>query len=58
MSVPSADLSSTHKYPWKWYLSDLDKVEKNGRTVFSCFSCGGGQLNGLQTRGIYRDREL
>ena len=51
MSVPSADLSSTHKYPWKWYLSDLDKVEKNGRTVFSCFSCGGGSSMGYKLAG-------
>jgi len=35
--------------PWK--LSDLDKVEKIGRTVFSCFSCGGGSTMGYKLAG-------
>ena len=38
VNVRAADSNSTHKYPWKWYLSDLEKVQKNGLTVFSCFS--------------------
>ena len=33
--------STNHKFPWKWKLSDLDAVKKNGKTVFSCFACGG-----------------
>lgn len=52
MSVQSADLSSTHKYPWKWYLSDLDKIEKHGRTVFSCFSCGGAAQWAIKSQDI------
>ncbi len=48
-----ADLSSTaeHRFPWKWYLKDLNKVEKNGLTVFSCFSCGGGSSMGYKLAG-------
>lgn len=26
---------------YKWRLSELNNVEKNGYRVFSCFSCGG-----------------
>lgn len=47
----NAALSSTHKYPWKWYLTDLEKVERNGRKVFSCFSCGGGSSMGYKLAG-------
>ena len=47
MSAQSAVSNSTHKYPWKWYLTDLENVTKHGGKVFSCFACGGGQLNGL-----------
>lgn len=43
--------SSTHKFPWKWYLSDLANVKKNGLTVFSCFSCGGGSSMGYKLAG-------
>ncbi len=46
-NVRNADSGSMHKFPWKWNLSDLDKVKKNGLKVFSCFSCGGGQQYGL-----------
>lgn len=46
-----ADSSSIHKFPWKWYLSDLEKVCKNGKTVFSCFSCGGGSSMGYKLAG-------
>lgn len=48
-----ADLNSTdkHKFPWKWYLSDLKNVKKNGLTVFSCFSCGGGSSMGYKLAG-------
>lgn len=31
-------------FPWKWSLKDLERTEKHGHTVFSCFSCGGGRL--------------
>lgn len=46
-----ADSNSIHKFPWKWYFSDLEKVEKNGKTVFSCFSCGGGSSMGYKLAG-------
>lgn len=49
--VRSADSSLTHKYPWKWYLSDLKNVKKNGKKVFSCFSCGGGSTMGYKLAG-------
>lgn len=44
--------SSTHRFPWKWNLSDLDKVEKNGLNVFSTFSCGGGSSMGYKLAGF------
>ena len=47
----AVDSSSIHKFPWKWYLSDLAKVQKNGLTVFSCFSCGGGSSMGYKLAG-------
>lgn len=47
----AADSNLIHKFPWKWYLSDLDKVKKNGLTVFSCFSCGGGSSMGYKMAG-------
>ena len=49
----AAASSSTaeHRFPWKWYLSDLAKVQKNGLTVFSCFSCGGGSSMGYKLAG-------
>ena len=48
-----ADLSSTdkHIFPWNWNLSDLKSVHKNGRTVFTCFSCGGGSSMGYKLAG-------
>lgn len=36
---------------WKWFLSDLKDVEKNGLKVFSCFSCGGGSTMGYKLAG-------
>ena len=53
LSAParSADSNSIHKYPWKWYLSDLKTVKKNGKKVFSCFSCGGGSTMGYKLAG-------
>ena len=52
-NVRDADLSSTdkHIFPWKWNLSDLKSVHKNGRTVFTCFSCGGGSSMGYKLAG-------
>lgn len=40
-----------HRFPWRWYLSDLSKVPSNGKTVFSCFSCGGGSSMGYKLAG-------
>lgn len=51
VNARAADLSSEHRYPWKWYLSDLQKVHKNGMNVFSCFSCGGGSSMGYKLAG-------
>jgi DNA (cytosine-5)-methyltransferase 1 len=39
----------THNGPWK--LTDLEKVEKNGLKVFSCFHCGGGSTMGYKLAG-------
>ena len=52
-NVRDADLSSTdkHIFPYKWNLSDLKSVPKNGRTVFTCFSCGGGSSMGYKLAG-------
>lgn len=50
-NVPSADLDLTHKFPWKWFLSDILAKEKTHGTVFSCFSCGGGSSMGYKLAG-------
>lgn len=36
---------------WKWKLTDLRKIPKNGLKVFSCFSCGGGSTMGYKLAG-------
>lgn len=36
---------------WKWYLTDLKDIPKNGLKVFSCFSCGGGSTMGYKLAG-------
>ena len=43
--------SSSTDFPWKWKLADLDKRPKNGKKVFSCFSCGGGSSMGYKLAG-------
>lgn len=50
-SARSAGSDSTHRFPWKWWLKDLEQVPKNGLTVFSCFSCGGGSSMGYKLAG-------
>ena len=50
-SADSGSMKSDHRFPWKWNLADLPKVPKNGRTVFSCFSCGGGSSMGYKLAG-------
>lgn len=34
-----------------WNLKDLEKINKNGYKVFSCFSCGGGSSMGYKLAG-------
>lgn len=36
--------------PWK--LTDLESIPKNGKTVFSCFHCGGGSTMGYKLSGF------
>ena len=47
----SSSMTSAHRFPWKWRLQDLDKVKRNGKTVFSCFACGGGSSMGYKLAG-------
>ena len=47
----ASNSTAEHRFSWKWYLSDLAKVQKNGLTVFSCFSCGGGSSMGYKLAG-------
>lgn len=47
----SRPVTAGHKFPWKWNLADLKEVPKNGKTVFSCFSCGGGSSMGYKLAG-------
>ena len=35
-----------------WNLEDINKVQKNGLEVFSCFSCGGGSSLGYKLAGF------
>lgn len=50
-SADSASMKGEHRFPWRWYLSDLDRVQKHGHKVFSCFSCGGGSSMGYKLAG-------
>lgn len=38
-------------FNYKWNLKDLEKVESNGLTVFSCFAGGGGSSQGYKMAG-------
>ena len=43
-----------HKFPYKWLLSDCfpaKGIEHHKKTVFSCFSCGGGSTMGYKSAG-------
>lgn len=44
-------VSGSTDFPWKWKLEDLKSRPKNGCTVFSCFSCGGGSSMGYKLAG-------
>ena len=50
-SADSGSMKSDHRFPWKWNLADLKDVPQNGKTVFSCFSCGGGSSMGYKLAG-------
>ena len=39
------------EFNYKWNLKDLEKVEKNGYKVFSCFAGGGGSSQGYKMAG-------
>jgi DNA (cytosine-5)-methyltransferase 1 len=39
-------------FTYKWNLTDLENVPKNGLNVFSCFSCGGGSTMGYKMSGF------
>ena len=44
-------VSGSTDFPWKWKLKDLEERPKNGCSVFSCFSCGGGSSMGYKLAG-------
>lgn len=46
-----SDSMNKHKFSYRWKLSDLANVKKNGCKVFSCFSCGGGSSMGYKLAG-------
>jgi len=45
-------MNEEYKPSYKWNLTDLDKVKKNGLKVFSCFACGGGLTMGYKLAGF------
>lgn len=47
----NAGLCSTHRFGWNWRIEQLESVKRNGRKVFSCFSCGGGSSMGYKLAG-------
>ncbi len=54
INVLSADLSGTKIVTLKtgpWNLTDVKNISKNGKTVFSCFHCGGGSTMGYKLAG-------
>jgi DNA (cytosine-5)-methyltransferase 1 len=40
------------EFTYKWKITDLEKVKKNGFNVFSCFACGGGSSFGYKMSGF------
>lgn len=48
--VPNAHLDGM-MFSYKWNLTDLEKVQKNGKKVFSCFHCAGGSTMGYKLAG-------
>lgn len=45
MNVPIVVLNGMNRYTWNWRLADV--IQDKNVTVFSCFSCGGGQHDGI-----------
>lgn len=50
-NVRGAASSSTHRFPWRWNLSDLAEPPEDAPTVFSTFACGGGSSMGYKLVG-------
>ena len=50
-AASSASTTREHRFPWRWRLADLGRVRRHGRTVFSCFACGGGSSMGYKLAG-------
>jgi len=42
----------THRFPYKWKKTDLERVRRHGRSVFSTFACGGGSSFGYKMAGF------
>ena len=53
LSADSGSMKSDHRFPWKWWLKDFPMIAKHDRTVFSCFSCGGGSSMGYKLAGYF-----
>lgn len=54
ISAPAAGLNTMINYSPRtgpWNLSDIKQIPNNGRTVFSCFHCGGGSTMGYKLAG-------
>lgn len=51
-SVLNVALNLMSSFTYKWNLSDLEHVKKNGLNVFSCFACGGGSTMGYKMSGF------
>lgn len=45
-------MTSSHRYPWKWWLRDLKPPMEDAPTVFSTFACGGGSSMGYKRAGF------
>jgi len=45
-------MTSSHRFPFCWVRSDLDRVDRHGHKVFSTFSCGGGSSFGYKMAGF------
>ena len=48
----NVDLNLMNNFTYKWKLTDLQNVPRNGLEVFSCFACGGGSTMGYKMSGF------